>query len=275
MSSEELNVRFWPAFEALVDEAIEEKQLGYAYGFKAPCGERFGACDLEALSRAIRQQIGREDWPVAHREALTDREIVNLVEFFAGSVVYPDLLMCNYCERDHITFGRPARDDFRAAVNVVFTNLGLPFQFTEQGVRHQRSAILSRDAEEVALLTSDLALADLLRRAVSDFLHGGEDRRLTGLRTIVDAFERTKALLGTNKRVSIDRLVRQMAVDEQLVEPLDQMFRRLSDIGNKYSIRHHEPSQQPLDDPALVEYLFYSYLNLVRFSLTKLQCSGT
>src|SRR5258708_18827090 len=118
---------------------MEEMQLGYAYGLKAACGERMGTCDPDALSRAIRQQIGRAGWPVAHGEALTDPEIVTLVEFFAGSVVYPDPLMCGYCEQYHITFGRPARDDFRGAVNSVFANLALPFRFTENGVSPHRS----------------------------------------------------------------------------------------------------------------------------------------
>jgi hypothetical protein len=195
---------------------------------------------------------------------------VNLVEFFAGSVAYPDPLMCDYCERYHVTFGRPAGGDFRAAVNAIFNNLGLPFQVTERGVRHQSSVVLSPEAEDVASLTNDAALADLIRKSVSDFLYGGEDRRLTGLHAIVDAFERTKFLFGDGKKESVNYVLRQMAGHEQLVEPLDQMFRRLTDISNKNSIRHHGPAQQPLDDPAVVEFLFFSYYNVVRFALTRI-----
>ena len=270
MLIEGLNARFWPAFEALVEEAIENEQLGCSYGFKAACGNRGGSCDLDALSRAIRQQIGREGWPVANHADLTDRDIVNLVEFFAGSVAYPDPLMCDYCERYHVTFGRPAEDDFRAAVNAIFNNLALPFQFTEQGVRQQRSAVLSPEAEDVASLTNDAALANLIRKSVAEFLCGGEDRRLTGLQTIVDAFERTKFLFGDGKKESVNYVLQQMAGYDQLVEPLDHLFRQLTDIANKNSIRHHGPSQQPLNDSAVVEFLFYSYYNVVRFALTRI-----
>jgi hypothetical protein len=271
---EPLNVRFWSAFESLVEEVIEDRQLGCLYGFKAECGSREGRCDPDALSRAIRQQIGREGWPVEHPETLTDREIMNLVEFFEGVVVYPEPLLCSYCERYHITFGREAGDDFQSAVNSVFMKLELPFQITEHGVTQQRSAVLAREAEEIASLTNDNELATLIRNAVTDFQFGGEDRRVTGLHAIVDAFERTKALQDANKKRSIERLVREIAVYEPLIEPFELLFRRLTDIANENSIRHHEPSQQPLNDPALVEFLFYSYYNLIRFALTKLNSAN-
>jgi len=270
MTIEPLRFRFWPAFAALVEDEIANGRLDYAFGHKARCGERTAACDYEALSRAVRQQIGRSGWPI-EKVDLLDREILTLTEFFAGSVVEPAPLMCGYCEQYHIAFGHSATDDFALSVNGIFRSLALPMRFDDGKLIHDRSVVLSRAALEIGHLTNDTALLTLIATAVDDFFDGGDDRRWSGLEKIVDAFERTKALLSKNKRESVTTLINRVSPHIDLVEPLAALFRQLTEIGNQYSIRHHEPSQQPLTDPSLVEFLFFSYFNLVRFALTRLR----
>ena len=91
-----LDARFWSAFTAYVEELIEQGELDAAFGFQGKCGN-LGGCNAAALSRAVKQQLGRLGWPIHPEITLTQDEMIRLVEFFHSVVASrTDTKLCSY-----------------------------------------------------------------------------------------------------------------------------------------------------------------------------------
>lgn len=108
-----------------------------------------------------------------------------------------------------------------------------------------------------------LLLESKIYIAKSDF---GEKR--IGLEKIWDAFERLKTIESTNKKHSVEKIISEISGDDkELKKMLDDEFTLLTTIGNSYSIRHHEITQQKIPSSAYVEYLYFRMLALISFVL--------
>ena len=72
--------RFWPAFCAYVSELTDKGYLAASFGFKTNC-HNAGGCNLETLSLAIVQRLGRLGWPIDKPSELGKGDVLDLVEF--------------------------------------------------------------------------------------------------------------------------------------------------------------------------------------------------
>jgi hypothetical protein len=137
----------------------------------------------------------------------------------------------------------------------------------------QESRLLSSRLVD-SLPTDDVHLAQLLRMAVAEFQSAEPIRRWTGLRNLADAYERIKTLSKPgrkNKAQSIAALVTTMTPDAEIGEHLNGLMKTLTDASNRYTIRHHEVGTiEIINDAELIDFLFYSYYNVVRFALLRL-----
>lgn len=88
--------------------------------------------------------------------------------------------------------------------------------------------------------------------------------KIVGVEKLWDAFERLKTIRSTNKKESIENIISHITNnDKELSEMLTKEFNELTNIGNSYSIRHHEINQKKLPNIYYVEYLYFRLLSLV------------
>lgn len=117
--------------------------------------------------------------------------------------------------------------------------------------------------------TGDPTLDDLLDSAVTKYLTHDIDERRNALEKLWDAWERSKTLETNNKKQSLAALLDKVASEPIFREILEQESRTLTDIGNKFRIRHHETGKIEMSDPSQVDYLFERMLSLLRLILRK------
>jgi hypothetical protein len=66
-------------------------------------------------------------------------------------------------------------------------------------------------------------------------------------------------------------LVSALRPEAALAEHLDALLREMTSLSNDLTIRHHEIGTVEItDDADLIDFLFYSYYNLIRFALLRL-----
>lgn len=95
-----------------------------------------------------------------------------------------------------------------------------------------------------------------------------------GLDKIWDAFERLKTIEGTDKKDSINKIISYITNDdEELKSMIDTEFRKLTKIGNSYSIRHSEMNQKKLPNNEFIEYLYFRMLSLISCVLNLMNIS--
>lgn len=264
-----LSRRFWPAFCAYIEELIEEDYLEASFGFQSSCGN-LGGCDLQKLSRAVTQELGRLGWPIETPTTLSQADVLTLVEFFWSVIAAPvTRQLCGCCEQSHLAEAdyEVARQTYNHRVNEFFQRFDQPFYLAKGKVIRKRSPILHDHVTATDFPGAEPHLAQLLRTAIQDFFNPREDRRLSGLQVLVDAFERIKSSQAEDKKRSTEQLIASISPDARIGKLLDDLFREHTKIGNEYTIRHHEPDKRRLTDEYLTEFLFFSYYNVIRLAL--------
>lgn len=94
-----------------------------------------------------------------------------------------------------------------------------------------------------------------------------EDRR-NALEKLWDAFERIKTLEpGNDKRAQATALLDKAIKAPRLRKFLENEAKALTEIGNNLQIRHFETSQEKLERPEAVDYLFHRMFSFIRFVL--------
>lgn len=155
--------------------------------------------------------------------------------------------------------------------NALFRRFNQPFELVEGKVHRRGSESLERPVERIEdLVIPDEQLRNYLLAAREAFFDARVDRRLDGLRSLWDAFERLKSLSDQDKKKSVANLIESLAPYPSLKEPVETIVRQLTDIGNKANIRHSEQRVEILnEDGVLIEYLFFSGFALIRAALQR------
>lgn len=86
---------------------------------------------------------------------------------------------------------------------------------------------------------------------------------------IWDAFERLKTYYITlDKKHSSEKIVNDMAGgNDKFVDLFNDEFKMLTEIGNKYRIRHHETDKIDITDIRYYDYLFNRCLSLIALAI--------
>ena len=152
--------------------------------------------------------------------------------------------------------------------------LGLPYLLTEldgdyyQFVAHRSTVLDPLLQYEIPLPADDEQLPRLLSAAVDGFLDAKADRRLEGLRSLAQAFERVKTLLPGDKKEASEALAGTIAGLSGLSSEVEGIMRSYTTFVNAANVRHSETSTIEIDGaPNLIEYVFYSLFSLVRAAL--------
>lgn len=111
--------------------------------------------------------------------------------------------------------------------------------------------------------TGDSTLDDLLAAARDGFRDPDPSSRRASLEKLWDAWERLKTIDATDKKVSVGILLDRAATEPTLRQLLEDEARALTDIGNRFHIRHFETTKTELTRPAHVDYLFHRLWALI------------
>jgi hypothetical protein len=166
----------------------------------------------------------------------------------------------------HLTFDRmPGQADFRAAINRIFARNQLAYELRDSGqIQRLAGPVLHEALIASAFRTGDTSLDVLLESARAKFLDPDADVRREAIEKLWDAWERVKTLEpGPDKRSSVKALIDRAADESAFREVLEQEARALTDVGNRFQIRHSETSQVPLRRNDHVDYLFHRLFALI------------
>jgi hypothetical protein len=116
--------------------------------------------------------------------------------------------------------------------------------------------------------SSDETLDKLLQEACRKFKDPAPQSLQDATEKLWDSWERIKSLENPdNKKQSVKVLLEKATTDNvSFYNYLDQEANALTEIGNKFQLRHFEVGKQPLT-PAQLDYLFYRLYSLIRFLL--------
>ena len=275
--------------------AINSRVDAGAFGLDFPkrCedgGARITGTDETTLAQAIQSEIPELEWPL--RTVTTSENsgmfssyetkpyapptavALDLVEFCWLHVAEPEAQgpIHSYYGHAHLDFDREGgKATFREQINRIFARNGLAYELRESGTVERLAPPVLRESLRAAIFhTGDDVLDGLLETARYKFLSHDPNVRRESLEKLWDAWERLKTLdTPSNKRLSIQNLLDQVASEQTYRSLLEAEARALTDIGNTLQIRHHEIGKPPISGDTQVDYLFHRLFALVLLILQR------
>lgn len=124
------------------------------------------------------------------------------------------------------------------------------------------------DAMRNLPVSGDETLDELLQEACRKFKDPAPQSLQDATEKLWDSWERIKSLENPdNKKQSAKVLLEKAATDDMsFYNYLDREATALTEIGNKFQLRHFEVGKQPLT-PEQLDYLFHRLYSLIRFLL--------
>ncbi len=297
---EHISKEVWYGIRGLIQRYIVNNGLAKDFPLICPDGTYTYGCDENWLNAAIRsvipriegidtyeQQKAEDFWSHIQNEeeqaAISDEErtydVLDLTEF-----IYSYLHDCRnsdyhgFWRHYHIEFveGNSMKESFCENINDIFRRNKIAYELSNEGKIKRTIPVSHIELFKVKHNTKDEELNNMLNLAVDKFLSPKiEDRRI-GLEKLWDAFERLKSIEYTpedqDKRASAEAVLFNTGNDnndfiECVLRP--EMQGSLTNIGNKFFIRHSEVDQTRIEDPAHIDYLFYRMMALVNLFLAK------
>ena len=193
--------------------------------------------------------------------------ILDLIELVHNCGAMPAGKYNGRCDFECIAYDfslSEGRIEFRKLINNILDRERIAFELTESGLIARVGApILSDVIRDTEFQTSDDVLNELLENARGKFISRDPKVREEGLEKLWDAWERLKTVEpGSDKKASTSALLDGVA-DGPMRDRLEREAIELTDIGNKFMIRHSEKDRHQLEDDRHVDYLFHRMFSLV------------
>lgn len=256
-----------------------EKNFSYYYPDTCPDNNMTCGTNIQLLNTAIKAQIPNLDMPIDIKwddeDEVDKYALLDFVEFCYLKIA--DINEEDYhsfFKHYHITFPNTENEKqkFRNEVNQIFARNGIAFYLDNDGmIKRQLPIQLEMVLQNLNIKSKDHRLNELLNVAIENIRKPKDNDREFALEKIWDAFERLKTFYQPgNKKVSAQTLVTNIAAgtaDFDLL--LESEFKKLTDIGNKYQIRHFETDKIQINSMKQVDYLFYRMIALIDLCLDK------
>ena len=111
---------------------------------------------------------------------------------------------------------------------------------------------------------NDPTLRDLIQQAIALHKENNADSVQLALEKIWDVFERIKTIYNNDKKTSLKELKNKISYGyEDFVTIFENEFRFLTDLGNKYQIRHFERDKKIIPSNNLKIYFFKRCATLI------------
>jgi hypothetical protein len=267
----ELGSEFLTAFAAYLDRLKQQDYLCSAFPNQV-CDGYPGGIDNLAAAAQYREDLGYNGWLFNPLQESTEH-VLDLVEFVFAYVSKPtEVRYHDFCQGSHPTGEydtKQARYEYTIQINRIFSRFNHPYRLQKGRVIKLSSELLDRVVYSTEFSIDDAHLRELIQTATELFGDRSGNKKIEAVRSIVGAFERVKTLEGMDKRKSVETVLARISPNQEIRSLLDQHLRNMTDLANRSTIRHHERDRAELRDPQVLEYLFYTYYNLVRLILQK------
>lgn len=132
---------------------------------------------------------------------------------------------------------------------------------------------LTIEIENNIAVVHEVGTRELLKDAIALYKTPNPSARQDSVEKIWDAFERLKTYYTTlDKKHSSEKIVNDMARgNENFFELFNDEFKKLTEIGNKFRIRHHETNKIDITDICYYDYLFNRCLSLIALAIQYLK----
>lgn len=116
-------------------------------------------------------------------------------------------------------------------------------------------------------------LAELIQDALQRFRNPRLNDRRIALEKLWDAFERLKTIINpSDKKASVKSLLESVSKgNDAFCQILQDECKMLTEIGNKFLIRHFEMNKIDIAEDAHIDYLFYRLYTLIKLLSTEVE----
>lgn len=159
-------------------------------------------------------------------------------------------------------------EDFESGINAILKLNGIMLQLSGGKIVDTLDVQISQsslgDVEEAGL-------KGLLQEAVK---YHDENNMQIAVEKLWDAFERLKTYYSPSmdKKKSVNKIVNEMADNrEEFRKLFDEEFKKLTEIGNNFRIRHHETDKCDIQDSRHFGYFYQRCLLLIKTALPYLE----
>jgi len=255
----------------LLSARINEEWFGFLFPDKCGDGYAYAGTDFDKLRRTM-EGYGLL-WPHSYLDAnlvSSDGQIFDVVEFAYEHIAEAkDPSYHSYMSHSHYSYDQEAgRAKFEQDVNRIFERNGIAFELKHGEVIRVTPTGLEEALAQTVFHTSDNALDEMLEGARQKFLNRSLDVRREALEKLWDAWERLKTIEpGKDKKAQATALLARGSKEPNFLARLDKEAMELTEIGNKFMIRHTETDKTPITESAHVDYLFHRMFSLIRLLL--------
>jgi len=261
-----ISKEFYNAFKEYI------KELGNKGYFYEEFKSFYPFAEQEIVKSKMVQELGFEFYYDSQKQSFSNDQICSLIEFYFKFVSEP--LEWGKDERGWdipIKFNKgDGCYKYTCRINELFENFRHPYRLVKGEIFNTGSEVLGNSLK-LDFEIKDKELKEFIGLAINKFYRIHIEEKRIGLEKIVDALERLKSLKDSDKKKSIDKILNEVSKgNNNLKEILNNELLELNKIANeKYMIRHTEKDKSSINDPELIEYLFYRYFNIIRFILMK------
>jgi hypothetical protein len=264
----------------LVKARIEEEWFGNSFPSMCPDGRGNSGTDkikLETMMKAY-NVIWPADHdvysPIGEYQGPSDGQVFDLIEFSYEHVSEPSAdSFHSFFGHSHYSYdGKSGQQKFEQEVNRLFERNAIAFQLEQGEITRIAPVVLQEMLATTIFDTGDRILDEMLETARSKFLSRSLEVRREGLERLWDAWERLKTVEpGKDKQATTKSLLDKASTEPAFRKLIEEEARELTDIGNRFMIRHTETNKVPIASSSHVDYLFGRMFSLL---LLVLKCSG-
>ena len=172
-------------------------------------------------------------------------------------------------QHDELSNGEKA--EYRAKINAEFTKSNLPFQLNAYGlIEHTvEASVLSPEIIGLLPKIQEPGLRELIETAITRHQQPDFQSHRDAVEKIWDVLERLKTYYtDLDKKASANKIINDMPGGQSEYQDLfEEEFRVLTNIGNRFCIRHHETNKIDITDIRHCDYFFNRCLSLIALAL--------
>ena len=269
----------WAGIVAHIHSLILNGAFGKSFPETCPDGAGIIGTDNDAFYNALRAEVTDIELPLRTTKspdgyfstyepyAPDTFVILDLIQFCYMNVAKP--IQRNYHKffnHYHLSFNvEEGRQEFREKINHIFSRNGISYELEENGnIKHLASPIIGERFETFRFETGDVTLDQILEDARSKYLSTNKKAHKEAVERLWDAWERLKTLENPdNKKDSITKLLDMAASESEFRKMLEEEAVELTNIGNKFHIRHTEIGQIEIERTEQFDYLFHRLISLI------------
>lgn len=290
----EIDISVWNGIVAIFDSFIADNSFSKEFPEQCPDGQGICSCNITLLYDKLKALIPEAEIPIHRKEKFvksysdwgTDaKEVENTINTFSTldllEFCYRHLYdpiptgnLHEYFNHYHLTFkdtGK-SKQKFKDEINSLFERNGIAYLLNKEG---KITRIIPEEFKHIInhkFQTKDATLNQLLIEATQFILLPKISDRIRAIEKLWDAFERAKTFYSSNKKVSVNQLINLVGNGNTLFETyITTEATTLTEIGNKFQIRHFEMDKQPITDISHIDYLFFRMFSLIDLFIKELE----